>query len=141
MRSLLDPPLSALGETDLMEPMILRLQKLILMSLMVSSAWAGLPAEQPVTLKPSMEQRFASNLATKFLTNWHYKDTRLDDELSSDILDGYLKLLDPNRSYFLAADLRLTSHSSSDSGAAWTTPSGTPTLHRPSRSSICTAIA
>ncbi len=88
-----------------MEPMILRLQKLILMSLMVSSAWAGLPAEQPVTLKPSMEQRFASNLATKFLTNWHYKDTRLDDELSSDILDGYLKLLDPNRSYFLAADI------------------------------------
>jgi carboxyl-terminal processing protease len=52
-----------------------------------------------------MEQRFASNLATKFLTNWHYKDTRLNDSLSSTIFDGYLELLDPNHSYFLASDV------------------------------------
>jgi carboxyl-terminal processing protease len=83
----------------------LRLQKLIILLLFSVPAWASLPVEQPVTLKPSMEQRFASNLATKFLTNWHYKDTRLNDALSSDILDGYLELLDPNRSYFLASDV------------------------------------
>ena len=65
------------------------------------------PASEPLTLKPKMEQRYASNLATKFLTNWHYKDTRLDDELSSQIFDGYLELLDPNRSYFLASDVAL----------------------------------
>ena len=53
-----------------------------------------------------MEQRFASNLATKFLTNYHYKDTRLDDELSGVIFDRYLDLLDPNRSYFLATDIQ-----------------------------------
>jgi carboxyl-terminal processing protease len=80
-------------------------QKLIILLMLAAPVWASLPAEQPVTLKPSMEQRFASNLATKFLTNWHYKDTRLNDMLSSDILDGYLELLDPNRSYFLASDI------------------------------------
>ncbi len=83
----------------------MKLQKILILLLLAAPAWAVVPVEQPVTLKPSMEQRFASNLATKFLTNWHYKDTQLDDRLSSDILDGYLQLLDPNRSYFLAADV------------------------------------
>ena len=68
-------------------------------------AWVSLPAEQSVTLKPNMEQRFVSNLATRLLTNWHYKDTRLDNMLSSQIFDGYLELLDPNLTYFLAADV------------------------------------
>ena len=62
------------------------------------------PAET-LELQPRMEQRYATNLATRFLTNWHYKDTRLDDELSSMIFDEYLELLDPNRSYFLASDI------------------------------------
>ena len=55
--------------------------------------------------KPSLEQRLRSNLATKFLANWHYKDTRLDDELSVKIFDRYLDLLDPNFSFFLASDI------------------------------------
>jgi carboxyl-terminal processing protease len=68
-------------------------------------AWASVPAGQSITLKPNMEQRFASSLTTKFLTNWHDKDTRLDNSLSSDIFDGYLELLDPNLSYFQASDV------------------------------------
>ncbi|HKJ18345.1 MAG TPA: carboxy terminal-processing peptidase [Xanthomonadales bacterium] len=78
--------------------------------LVASAAWAlQKPAgdeSTEVLLKPTMEQRFASNLATKFLTNYHYKDTRLDDELSEIIFDRYLELLDPNRSYFLASDIQ-----------------------------------
>jgi carboxyl-terminal processing protease len=70
------------------------------------AAWASVDSDAALVLKPSMEQRYASNLATKFLTNWHYKDTRLDDELSSEIFDGYIELLDPNRSYFLASDIQ-----------------------------------
>jgi carboxyl-terminal processing protease len=62
------------------------------------------PAEQ-VIFKPNLEQRLRSNLATKFLANWHYKDTRLDDELSEKIFDGYLDLLDPNYNFFLASDI------------------------------------
>lgn len=84
----------------------IRIQLVILVTALISvAAWASLPVAQPITLKPNMEQRFASNLATKFLTNWHYKDTRLDNALSSDIFEGYIKLLDPNLSYFLASDI------------------------------------
>jgi carboxyl-terminal processing protease len=78
----------------------------ILVSVLLSvAAWASVSASQAITLKPNMEQRFASNLATKFLTNWHYKDTRLDNDLSSSIFDGYIELLDPNLSYFTASDV------------------------------------
>jgi carboxyl-terminal processing protease len=56
--------------------------------------------------KPSLDQRLRSNLATKFLANWHYKDTRLDDELSVMIFDRYLDLLDPNFSFFYASDIK-----------------------------------
>ena len=58
-------------------------------------------------LEPGMDQRYASNIATRFLTNYHYKRTRLDDELSSEIFDTYLDLLDPNRIYFLAGDIEM----------------------------------
>ncbi len=58
-----------------------------------------------VVLKPSMEQRYATNLVTRFLTNWHYKDTALDDALSAKIFDKYIELLDPNRAYFTDSDI------------------------------------
>ncbi|MEE8495962.1 MAG: carboxy terminal-processing peptidase, partial [Xanthomonadales bacterium] len=60
-----------------------------------------------LVLKPSIGQRYATNLATKFLTNWHYKETRLDDKLSSEIFDRYLEVLDPNRVYFLGPDIEV----------------------------------
>jgi carboxyl-terminal processing protease len=62
---------------------------------------------QSLRLEPGMDQRYASNIATRFLTNYHYKRTRLDDELSSEIFDSYLELLDPNRIYFLASDIEM----------------------------------
>ena len=73
--------------------------------LISTSAWAVTQPAEQVTFKPSLEQRLRSNLATKFLANWHYKDTRLDDELSEKIFDGYLDLLDPNYSFFLESDI------------------------------------
>ena len=83
----------------------MRAIKVLLVVLISTSAWAvSQPAEQ-VTFKPSLEQRLRSNLATKFLANWHYKDTRLDDELSEKIFEAYLDLLDPNYSFFLASDI------------------------------------
>ncbi|MGA9572789.1 MAG: carboxy terminal-processing peptidase [Lysobacterales bacterium] len=75
------------------------------MLLVSTSVWAVTQPPEQVTFKPSLEQRLRSNLATKFLANWHYKDTRLDDELSEKIFDGYLDLLDPNYSFFLASDI------------------------------------
>jgi len=83
----------------------LRAIKFLMVLLISTSLWAVTQPAEQVTFKPSLEQRLRSNLATKFLANWHYKDTRLDDELSEKIFDGYLDLLDPNYSFFLASDI------------------------------------
>ena len=84
-----------------------RISILIVLLLVSLPALAAVDAGTSLALEPSIDQRYATNLATKFLTNWHYKDTRLDDELSSEIFDGYLELLDPNRVYFLATDIEV----------------------------------
>ena len=70
-----------------------------------TASWATSQPTEQVMFKPSLDQRLRSNLATKFLANWHYKDTRLDDELSVMIFDRYLDLLDPNFSFFYASDI------------------------------------
>jgi carboxyl-terminal processing protease len=70
-----------------------------------SAVFASVDSGNALKIEPQMEHRYASNIATRFLTNYHYKRTRLDDELSSDIFDSYLELLDPNKIYFLAADI------------------------------------
>ncbi len=82
-----------------------RIAIILILALASSSSWAAVQPADSLVLKPSMDQRYATNLATRFLTNWHYKDTRLDDAFSSTILDEYIELLDPNRNYFLAADI------------------------------------
>jgi len=73
--------------------------------LLACGAFASVDVDDALRLKPDMEHYYASNIATRFLTNYHYKRTRLDDELSKQIFDNYLKLLDPNRIYFLQADI------------------------------------
>jgi len=73
--------------------------------LISTSVWATTQPAEQVLFKPSLEQRLRSNLATKFLANWHYKDTRLDNELSEKIFERYLDLLDPNFGFFLATDI------------------------------------
>jgi len=83
----------------------LRAIKFLFVVLISTSVWATTQPVEQVMFKPSLEQRLRSNLATKFLANWHYKDTRLDDELSVKIFDRYLDLLDPNFSFFLASDI------------------------------------
>ena len=84
-----------------------RISIIVAVLLVSLPTFAAVEVDTSLVLEPKMEQRYASNLATKFLTNWHYKDTRLDDELSSQIFDSYLELLDPNRIYFLAADIEM----------------------------------
>jgi carboxyl-terminal processing protease len=73
----------------------------------VGTALAAVESHEALKLAPDMEQRYASSIATRFLTNYHYKRTRLDDDLSSEIFDSYLELLDPNRIYFLAGDIEM----------------------------------
>ncbi len=83
----------------------MRAIKLLFVVLISTSVWASTQPAEQVLFKPGLEQRLRASLATKFLANWHYKDTRLDDELSVKIFDRYLDLLDPNFSFFLASDI------------------------------------
>jgi carboxyl-terminal processing protease len=78
--------------------------------LAISAVFASVDSENALKLEPQMEHRYASNIATRFLTNYHYKRTRLDDQLSSEIFDTYLELLDPSRIYFLASDVESFEH-------------------------------
>jgi len=71
----------------------------------IDSAEDGSESELTATLEPSTEQRFATRLASRFLTSYHYQSKKLDDELAEEIFENYLELLDPNRMYFLAADI------------------------------------
>ena len=55
--------------------------------------------------KPSREQAQAALLATRFLTNFHYKRVPLDDAMSKTIFDRYLESLDGDKLFFTAADV------------------------------------
>tara|TARA_Y100000588_G_scaffold394940_1_gene518523 strand:- start:2201 stop:4351 length:2151 start_codon:yes stop_codon:yes gene_type:complete len=56
-------------------------------------------------LIPRAEHKRATRLITHFLTNYHYKNPRLDDELSQKFLERYLEILDPTKSYLLESDV------------------------------------
>jgi carboxyl-terminal processing protease len=59
----------------------------------------------PVDLYPSAAQERATKLVHYFIDRFHYRDVRLDDELSNRIFERYLENLDGNRSYLLASDV------------------------------------
>ncbi len=82
-----------------------RIPFITILLLMVTVAFASVDTDSALKIEPQLDHRYASNIATRFLTNYHYKRTRLDDEISSEIFDHYFKLLDPNRIYFLAGDI------------------------------------
>jgi len=82
-----------------------RFSFIIILFVAASAVFASVDSTNALKIEPEMEHRYASNIATRFLTNYHYKRTRLDDDLSSEIFDSYLELLDPNKIYFLAGDI------------------------------------
>jgi len=82
-----------------------RFSIIIILVIAASAVFASVDTTSALKIEPEMEHRYASNIATRFLTNYHYKRTRLDDELSSEIFDSYLELLDPNKIYFLSGDI------------------------------------
>ncbi len=56
-------------------------------------------------VKPAKEHAKLSFVIAKQLQYQHYRQMVLDDELSSKVFDAFLKSLDPNRTFFLAADI------------------------------------
>jgi carboxyl-terminal processing protease len=72
--------------------------------LAVASPALALDAALP-KLVPLQSQGQAANLSAQFLSRYAYKPVPLDDALSEKILDRYIKSLDPDRSFFLQADV------------------------------------
>ncbi len=71
-----------------------------------SPAWAVKQLVPVSELHPSEEQQQTAHVIVKVIDKYHYKDVSLDDEMSEMILNRYLDSLDPNRSFFLANDIR-----------------------------------
>ncbi|MDR8016238.1 carboxy terminal-processing peptidase [Ectopseudomonas guguanensis] len=63
------------------------------------------PATSWDYLQPDRDQVIASLNVVELLRRHHYNKPPLNDERSIQIYDNYLKLLDPSRSYFTAADI------------------------------------
>jgi carboxyl-terminal processing protease len=57
----------------------------------------------PLTMSERHPQ--ISRAVTELIERWHYSHQRLDNSVSSAILDEYLDILDGNRVYFLASDV------------------------------------
>ncbi len=58
-----------------------------------------------INLMPKSEHQRATKLITHFLDRYHYKDIKINNALSDQILDSFLESLDPNRSYFYQKDI------------------------------------
>ena len=56
-------------------------------------------------LAPAAKHERIGELVTEFVQKSHYQHSVVDDELSSRILDRYIKSLDGNRMYLLASDV------------------------------------
>ncbi|RKZ92670.1 MAG: tail-specific protease, partial [Gammaproteobacteria bacterium] len=57
-------------------------------------------------VSPAKEHAKLSFVIAKQLQYQHYRQMVLDDELSSKVFDAFIKSLDPNRTFFLAEDIK-----------------------------------
>ena len=64
---------------------------------------AGAP--YPAELKPQRQEAQAAHLAAELLSRYHYKRVPLDGAMSEKIFDQYLKALDPEKLFFVQADI------------------------------------
>ncbi|WP_285275513.1 carboxy terminal-processing peptidase [Halopseudomonas bauzanensis] len=69
------------------------------------TADSAIPIFDLESLQPTREQMIASLNTVELLRRHHYNRIQLDDALSSEIFDTYLRQLDPQRSLFTAADI------------------------------------
>jgi carboxyl-terminal processing protease len=63
------------------------------------------PTQATQLLMPEEQQAQAALLSAKVLERYHYRHTELDDSLSAQIFDNYLKALDGEKVFFLQSDI------------------------------------
>ena len=73
--------------------------------LVFSNVCADIKTVPASALEPESKHIRASELITHILTTYHYKKTKLDDNLSALIYKHYLENLDQNKAYFLKTDI------------------------------------
>lgn len=76
-------------------------------ALFISFQLTGAVATDTVTLKPKPVYGKEAKVIVYLLDNNHYRKIQMNDSLSSVVLDQYVESLDNNKTYFLAADLKL----------------------------------
>jgi len=74
-----------------------------LMALLLASPALWASVLEP--LEVSKDHKKATASVVKSLNDKHYRDRDFDDQLSSDYLDNYLKVLDRSKSFFFQADI------------------------------------
>jgi carboxyl-terminal processing protease len=62
-------------------------------------------ATEDASLAPSDRHAKISRLVTTLFEHSHYSQVRIDDEVSSQMLDAYIEAMDGNKHYFTAADI------------------------------------
>jgi len=65
----------------------------------------GATSAQAPALEQSDRHAKISRLVTTLFERSHYRQVRIDDEVSSRVLDRYIEVMDGNRHYFLASDI------------------------------------
>jgi carboxyl-terminal processing protease len=84
-------------------------QKLVWLVLALATAMQVATADSeisyPAPLKPEIQEAKAAHLAAEVLSRYHYKPVALDDALSTETFDQYLKALDGEKLYFLQSDI------------------------------------
>jgi carboxyl-terminal processing protease len=73
--------------------------------LAVAPSVFALEAASPPVLKPLKQQEQAAHLSAQFLARFGYRPVPLDDALSARILNRFIESLDPERVFFLQADI------------------------------------
>ncbi len=77
-----------------------------LLSILLAFALAALNnAQAAAQLAPQDNQTEAALLSAQVLSRYSYKHVTLDDQLSSQIFDSYLKALDSEKMFFLQSDI------------------------------------
>jgi len=57
-------------------------------------------------IKPDEQQSLVIREVVQLIENYNYKKIKINDSISSIILDRYIKQLDPSKYYFLASDIK-----------------------------------
>jgi len=52
-----------------------------------------------------VEHMRSANIIADFLSRYHYRRFKIDDQLSASMFEQYIKSLDPTKSYFLSSDI------------------------------------